>query len=98
MAYQGKGWRGRGGRAFMVNDGDGYNHGNPNQNRNEIKELSEQVATLYDKVQRLQRPTERKDSISLENRFGAPHWRRANLVRFKYTILIMNFSSFVKAH
>ncbi|KAI8535594.1 hypothetical protein RHMOL_Rhmol10G0186200 [Rhododendron molle] len=73
------------GRASMVDNGDGIDYfGNQNQNRNEIKELKEQVVTLYDKVRRLQRVTKQKDSIPLEICYGAPHWRRANLVRFEY--------------
>lgn len=39
-----------GGRGFLVNNDDCFDHGTLNRKRNEIKELSEQVVTLYDKV------------------------------------------------
>ncbi|KAI8535324.1 hypothetical protein RHMOL_Rhmol10G0165200 [Rhododendron molle] len=54
MAYQARGRRGDRGRGLVVNNGDGIdNFSNQNRYRNEIEELSTQIATLNDKVQLL---------------------------------------------
>lgn len=86
MAHRTGGGRGGRGRELMGNFGDGIkNDCKSNENRNEIKRLSEEVTTLYDKLRCLQCTIEIMDCIPLENSFGAPHWSRANLVRFEHS-------------